>query len=691
MNFSTLKSLNIPEGKVTKIQSGGRTLWQEKAEVIVSKFNYVSLGDSIAAGHMIDDTWAPGDQYGHNATNPSTYIYPGTYTDFMRKYLYGIYGESNVDAVSYARSGSMIEFNSNDPNKDPKKDNRSLYWVVKNDEKVKEAIRNADLITISIGGNDVLNPVEVHPELATNYLLNGTGLNELGAPVEEILKRTADDENEISYWSLLNALNELVKDTAKVLFTTQYNPMKYLHIDRGTWDAEYQDGFFAPLFSYIPVMTILGWEIDRDIKKWILTQSPLSGIIDRINGHKDAGIISLGEWVGGYLETGHTSNITGEKIPPINETIRDRVTKFQKINPNFQYSEMYELFDAVPDRDGAGEVHHNDLVNLQVTKGYSLANVVWSPLWEEQGYVSGDKYWADVISKCFDIDTTALRFSVNNEKLREMVIEPMFEIIVHPLVDVHPRIDGHYVMYRSFMDTLGWQKLNTITFNANGGTGTMSPQRVINHSIANNVSRRIYSLTNPNKFTPPTHYHFLNWKASYNSTYSNREAIYVTGDITLTAQWAINTNTLTVIQGLNDEIEYIKLYDRDYKNRKLYINGFAKALDNKHNWDAPLKDTQTYEVPYGQIIKMMVSGNVERTFPIGDLKKPNCPIKQYNGIEYVTQTVANIAEAEFYMPDRDVTIEFHFDFVAGVPYSHSYWIGYISDKDLNVTFSGRNS
>ena len=55
INSTTLKNLSIPEGKVLKILSNNKTFWQAENEA--PKFNYVSLGDSIAAGHAINDRW----------------------------------------------------------------------------------------------------------------------------------------------------------------------------------------------------------------------------------------------------------------------------------------------------------------------------------------------------------------------------------------------------------------------------------------------------------------------------------------------------------------------------------------------------------------------------------------------------------------------------------------------------------
>jgi hypothetical protein len=111
--------------------------------------------------------------------------------------------------------------------------------------------------------------------------------------------------------------------------------------------------------------------------------------------------------------------------------------------------------------------------------------------------------------------------------------------------------------------------------------------------------------------------------------------------------------------------------------------------NDKTSWDLPLKDTQTFEVAYGETVRMTVKGNVEKI--ISDGPKPNCTISQYDGTDYTQEVEAKIAKAEFKMPDRNITIEYHFKMHANYRYSHSYWCGYIGDNNLAVTYSGRDS
>jgi hypothetical protein len=54
--FNKVKQVKIPQGYVQNIRADGESLWH-RADVEPA-FRYVSLGDSIAAGHSIDSNWA---------------------------------------------------------------------------------------------------------------------------------------------------------------------------------------------------------------------------------------------------------------------------------------------------------------------------------------------------------------------------------------------------------------------------------------------------------------------------------------------------------------------------------------------------------------------------------------------------------------------------------------------------------
>ena len=64
MDYSKVKALAILQGNVKDLELNGETVWS------ILKAGYVSLGDSIAAGHTINSDWerdyGEGSQYGKN-------------------------------------------------------------------------------------------------------------------------------------------------------------------------------------------------------------------------------------------------------------------------------------------------------------------------------------------------------------------------------------------------------------------------------------------------------------------------------------------------------------------------------------------------------------------------------------------------------------------------------------------------
>ena len=649
-------SFGIPEGKVVKIEAGGKVLWEQFAEPgeptePVQKFNYVSFGDSIAVGHRIDDNWEK--NYGWNAQygvegRTQTTLVTGCYTDIIRQKLESIYDANNISVTSFARSGDKVSDLMN----------KLTHTTVQN------ALKNADLATICIGANDVLHYALVGlPEY-----LNTGDLSTIDAQVDASLAVLNDDNASASYWKLLNQL-KAVNPNAKYVFTTVYNPYKYLWIDGST------NGFFKPMLDYIKIDPILGIDVAELIKQSLLSTPDMDKLITRING-----ICVKAE----------------EYVTRLNTILRNKITAFQASNPNFLLADTKALFDSVPDRQGAGELHYNDLVNVEYTRGFNTADIRWYPLWEDEYPGNPQQYWTDLATKHISLEKGFDIMGFARDLVPQIVAK-----IIEPNVDPHPEKDGHYVMYRSFADTLDWESLNTITYNANGGKGSMETQKVLDYAIVDGVSKKVYSIINANAFTPQAHYHFTSWKADNGNSYSNEQAIYVPNDIVLSAQWKINTHTLTVIQGTPEKAALVKLYVRDYPNRQLYIGDFPRYPNsNKETWNAIFKNTETFEVAYGQPIKMVVTGNVEwlSDLHLGEAPRPNCSISQLvGGTTYEEKVTAKVAEANFTMPDEDITIEYHFNYSANAatvypsPYSHSYWLGYIGEKDLGVSYSGSNN
>lgn len=150
------------------------------------QFNYVVLGDSLSAGrnpYGIDD-------YG--------------YADYVRDYL----KQKNKlgSYLSYAISGYTIGDVKNDIDL-----NRSIKVNGKS-QNIKKALRDSNIVTISIGGNDLLKGINISsmPQLVSN---------------KEFLEQRIDD-----IIVKLDDLFRLIKKYAKgnIVVVGYYNPLPHL-------------------------------------------------------------------------------------------------------------------------------------------------------------------------------------------------------------------------------------------------------------------------------------------------------------------------------------------------------------------------------------------------------------------------------------------------------------------------------
>lgn len=430
---------------------------------VTGRVGYVCLGDSIAAGHTINEDWArnygEGSQYGKNG-NTETAIVPGCYADILGKELLSVYG-NQAFVKSFARSGDTVA---------------DLMEKLTH-EPVRNAIQEAKIVTICIGANDVLQPAMSRLD---EYINTGS-LASAEAIIEANMARLASDTEANSYKALFDRLNEINPD-AKYVFTTVYNPYKYLYLDEG------HSGFFGPLLSTIPQMnidvdkiiedTFLGgtdlsyfdlskfkWvsielELDLDgiIKDGLLATPIVQQLFDRVN--------NLGAWSERY-------------VTRLNEVLRSKIAEYRSISPNFHLVDTKAAFDLFPDRtDSNADVDYSDLVNVEFTRTFDTMKMDWGALWRS-GY--GDnvaQYWGDLAWKY-------LRFSNALPSLNvwdyvsfdlagfaaDLVDQVVYKVIV-PDVDPHPEHRGHEVMKRVFTNALG-----LVAYEANGGSH--SPGEVV--------------------------------------------------------------------------------------------------------------------------------------------------------------------------------------------------------------------
>lgn len=596
IDFSTVKGLIIPEGDVGKIIHNGEILWS------AADLRYVSLGDSIAAGHTIDENWETdygyGSQYGSNG-NTSTVIVPNCYTDLIRRDLANIYGEEYVTATSFAKSGDTVE---------------DLMDKLSHNV-VKSEIAKANLVTICIGANDILGVVS--EDRIMEYISSGS-LSAIEAEVEANLNILNTDSNPYSYVSLMDKLNR-INPNAKYVFTVIYNPYKYLWIEEGN------NGFFKPLLDTIPNLTFFGFDIDNIIKDQLLSMDLIEMLFERMNG--------LSEWVEHYISI-------------LNQILRNKVNTYsQTVNQNFMVAETKTLFESFPDRPYSAAKHYNDLISVEYTRGYDTMQMDWGKLYEGTNALS---FWTNLVTKYVSI--TGLDMGgLTNELLPQIV-----EKVVMPDLDPHPETYGQYVMSRSFEDTLGYIPLDRhiITFNNNGGSGTMENQVVVGVD-----GLPAFTHIQANKFASVVEGYYHNgWNTLADGNgvaYSNGQYISIASDLSLYAQWS-NMYKITY-KHTNKTIIYTDDETGHQECYALWIEGNKMPALGKFNEGR----VETYIHPYGTRVGVVVSGYnpTELTYDDADTDI------YWNGVS-VAQGYGDRAAMYEFTLTSDITVDFQWK-VAG--------------------------
>lgn len=503
---------------------------------------------------------------------------------------------------------------------------------------VKKAVESANLITISIGGNDLLYPAYARLE---DYIFSPeSALANMTLDCINTLNNTlATDAYPTSYNNLFKKLTSL-SPNAKVCFTTQYNPYKYLWVEEG------ENGFFKPLFDTIPDnLGLMGELLKVFIKESFFGMELVKNFFNRING--------LDMWV---------ENLVNE----LNRTLKLKLGEFN--NPNFFVAETKALYDSVPDRQGAGEVHYTDLVHVKYTRGYNFGDIHWGKLWDNTLITdkNGNVLSSTVCSSGYDFWYTLVNIywtgsSIDTTGLIETLLYMVATTIVIPDLDLHPKEDGYYLLMRSFADTLrnnvstlsALPALKTITYNAgNNGTGAMEIQKVLDSSY----DKKIYSITKLNLFSPIAGHHFAAWKDDTGNSYSNGASIHVSADTTLYAQWDKNVHTLTVIQRNRrsslDVNSQFTVAEENLELRGLSISGAGVGLSETipyNNGDESVRNT--ISVKYGEPVEFWAKCKTGTLY-----KEANCNLYINNSAISASTNIYN----SFYMPDNDATIYFDY-------------------------------
>ena len=438
MKFTKVNAWRIPSGSAKRVRHNGVTLWTPPDA------RYVSLGDSIAVGHRINSRWEI--DYGWDAQygvggRTETVLIPGCYTELIHRDLLRT-KKCVVNTTTFAKSGDRVD---------------DLIEKLGHG-KVQQTIAQADYVTLCIGANDVLEPALSHLQ---DYIWYGD-IDELNRIVDNNLAVLADDSNPNSYTALFNKLSA-INPNAKYVFTTIYNPYKYLYLEEG------RNGFFKPLLDLIPSMYI---DVDKMIE-------------DAFLGGKDLAYYDIRRWrwvsielgldlrdiiIGGVLTTHYflqffdrinQMSSRGENyVTRLNNVLKEKINAYRATNPNFYVADTKAVFDTYPDRQTPADVHYNDLVNVEFTRGYDVSKIDWGAIWRPEYGSNSGKFYLDLAMKHLSFrnalpstnvwDYVSFDLEGFASDLINLAISRVFEANVDP----HPEEMGHIVLKNTFAGVL---------------------------------------------------------------------------------------------------------------------------------------------------------------------------------------------------------------------------------------------
>jgi len=196
------------------------------------KLNYVALGDSIAEGV--------------NSYNAPDYGYP----DYIRDYLNNNKRLGNY-TKRFSKSGYRVENIINDIN-----DNRSVIDTNNKTITIKEALRESNLVTISIGANDLMggSSIQTFATKLNNMKTTKEEVDEIVKQVEELLilvKKYA--KGQIILVGYYNPLPTITSHKSQIDEVIIYANNKYLEIAENL-EIDYVDIFelFIEHIEFLP-------------------------------------------------------------------------------------------------------------------------------------------------------------------------------------------------------------------------------------------------------------------------------------------------------------------------------------------------------------------------------------------------------------------------------------------------------
>ena len=322
------------------------------------------------------------------------------------------------------------------------------------------------------------------------------------------------------------------------------------------------------------VMEVAPSYISNPIRAEILKTDVIQTLYERVN--------RIGDWA-------------EPRINELNRILKSKV-EYYKHALNAHVIDTKLLFESVPDRPITADHHYNDLVNVDFVRGFNTDQIKWELLWKNS---TKEAYWTTLI-------TRYIKNGLDTNGFAEELQDDLVEKVIVPEIDPHPRAYGHELLKRAFAEVLGWDSLKryTITYNANGGSGSMATQEVIG------ADNRVFAIIKPNEFNPTAEgYYFNGWdnNASYINGYYY---VWLTCNTAISAQWS-NMYTLVYRHSRDVDKIYTNLQGSEQNGpQECYELWIRKPGEAEGTKQAKLKEfanpPKVLPLPYGTGIGIVV-------------------------------------------------------------------------------------
>jgi len=496
---------------------------------------YVAFGDSIAEGYAINLKTKTDDETLITGADDSYAVTENCYVDLVSKELSKSF---SVEIFNYAYSGDTCQdlldflcgengFYDSSNNTVKNGENNNERYASLTNLQVYESVKNANIITICIGANNILQEAST----LIPQFLGISSESVTRAEMEQALEKQilGDKDSNIKgfqaeFNQLLNVLNDL-NPNAKIYFTNVYNPYKSLILDTSITSN-------SLVSMILPKLTQANLDTISDV-----TELAIAGGIDS----------------------------SGENFVGINNVIEESINNFNQ-SDNFNFVDGKTLFDAKYNQTNRTE--YNQYVNTQLEK-LTMDKINFNEILNDPSKVLGEyidphptaqghRLIFDAHKDCgLEVSSgeVTVSFVTNCQtSLSSKVLKKGTQIAAPDLSNPNHVLVGWYIDEQctiawDFSDPVTtdltlfakWEKtIFDVTFDYNGGKVGLESQNVI--SVNKNDFVR-QPTNNPIR----EDYSFVGWFADQNGLQSwDFENNRITDDVTIYACWEVDVYIVTI-------------------------------------------------------------------------------------------------------------------------------------------------